>query len=57
MITFVTLLALMWVTEHIDESVFVISFQENVVVFKESKDCAAPSSVFACVYSTLSIQV
>ncbi len=41
MITFVTLLALMWVTEHIDESVFVISFQENVVVFKESKDCGS----------------
>ena len=41
MITFVTLLALMCVTEHIDESVFVISFQENVVVFKESKDCGS----------------
>ena len=39
--------------EHIDESVFALSFQENVVVFNESKDKRQHrSSVFACVYST-----
>lgn len=38
---------------HIDESVFALSFQENVVVFNESKDKRQHrSSVFACVYST-----
>lgn len=38
---------------HIDESVFALSFQENVVVFNESKDKRLHrSSVFACVYST-----
>ena len=39
---------------HIDESVFALSFQENVVVFNESKDKRQHrSSVFACVYLTL----
>ena len=38
---------------HIDESVFALSFQENVVVFNESKDKRQHrSSVFVCVYST-----
>ena len=38
---------------HIDESVFALSFQENVVVFNESKDKRQHrSSVLACVYST-----
>lgn len=38
---------------HIDESVFALSFQENVVVFNESKDKRQHrSSVFAFVYST-----
>ena len=37
---------------HIDESVFALSFQENVVVFNESKDKRQHrSSVFVCVYS------
>ncbi len=37
---------------HIDESVFALSFQENVVVFNEYKDKRQHrSSVFACVYS------
>ena len=39
---------------HIDESVFALSFQENVVVFNESKDKRQHrSSVFVCVFSTL----
>ena len=40
----------LWQDIQIDESVFALSLQENVVVFKESKDNDSTSSVFAWVY-------